>query len=67
MIILVLASVCTLALAGLMNLIAQIHARAEHAAKFDLSVGLHVHNYGRVFIKIKTYFAAVSDLESQST
>jgi hypothetical protein len=41
MIILVLASVCTLALAGLVNLIAQIHARRKHAANLDCVVGLH--------------------------
>ena len=51
----VLASVGTFAFFGFVNLIAQIHARTEHAAKFDLSVGLHVHNYGRVFIKSNTY------------
>ena len=49
----VLANITSFALFGAMNLIAQIHARTEHAAKFDLSVGLHVHNYGRVFIKSK--------------
>jgi hypothetical protein len=41
MIILVLASVCTLALAGLVNLIAQIQPRGEHAANLDCVAGLH--------------------------
>ena len=51
----VLANITSFALFGAMNLIAQIQPRGEHAAKFDLSVGLHVHNYGRVFIKSNTY------------
>ena len=48
----VLASVSTFAFFGAMNLIAQIHARTEHAAKFDLSVGLHVINNVTVFINV---------------
>ena len=48
----VLASVSTFAFFGAMNLIAQIQPRAEHAAKFDLSVGLHVINNVTVFINV---------------
>ena len=62
----VLASVSTLALFGFVNLITQIHARAEHASNFDLSVGLHDINYLRVFIKIKTYLSSLLFFQSET-
>jgi hypothetical protein len=60
----VLASVGTFAFFGFVNLIAQIHTRAKHAAKFDLIVGLHDTNYVRVFIKIKTYLSSLLFFQS---
>ena len=62
----VLASVSTLALFGFVNLIAQIQPRGEHAAKFDCVVGLHANNYGRVFIKIKTYLSILLFFQSET-
>jgi len=53
---LVLARITALALLGLMSDTTQIHARGEHAAKFDLIVCLHDTNYARVFIKSKSIF-----------
>jgi len=51
----ILTVVRTFALAGLVNLIAQIHTRGEHAAKFEWQVGLHVEYTDRVFIKVKIF------------
>ena len=60
----IFALICTLALFGAMNLIAQINTRTEHAANLDLVVGLHDHNYLRVFIKIKTYLSILLFFQS---
>jgi hypothetical protein len=54
LVVAVLALIGTFAFFGAMNLVSEIDARGEDAAKFD-SVRFHTHQYGRVFINVKPF------------
>jgi hypothetical protein len=53
LVVAVLALIGTFAFFGAVNLVAEVDARGEDAAKFD-SVRFHTHQCDRVFIKVKT-------------
>ncbi len=59
LVVAVLALIGTFAFFGAVNLVAEIDARGEDAAKFD-SVRFHTHYNDRVFINVNQnpYFAA---------